>query len=248
VVEGHSACRNDGSREITPGNGRDNWDWIRGQEREYFARFGLDEVLARDDVTYINVTDEVWEGRVVPAEEVRAAVEAKGGSLAFEEFYGAMPAALMEWRGRPLLSLARIKLPDPAGTGAAFSLSLKNMFGLLPEPNRADYHSRLPDAVVDAHVLYGAFFPVLGVCEGVYHVVRVAEEGEYDTVWGDRYDDLPDLGVVVAGACPAEADAFTGALFGLDLSGRDLMAVATERLGGWDRMVVLEASRYGLDV
>lgn len=245
VIEGHAAMRNDGSREITPENGRENWDWIREQEAAYFARFGVDAVLGRDDVTYVNVTDEVWEGRAVPEDEVRAALEAAGAGLAFDELYGAMPAALLAWRGRPLLDLARIKIGDPASDAPGFSLSLKNMFGLIPEPNRGEYHERLPDAIIDMHLLYGAFFKVIGVCEGIFHAVRVSEGGAHDTAWGDRYDDVGGLGVVVAGAKAAEADAFAAALFGVDVSSRGVMTAAEKRLGWWDRMVVLEASRYG---
>ncbi len=246
IIEGHAAMRNDGSREINPDNGRENWDWIREQEAAYFGRLGLDAVLARDDVTYVNVTDEVWEGRAVPAAEVRAALAGAGTPLVFEELYGAMPEKLLAWRGRPLLDLARVKIPDPASDAPGFSLSLKNMFGLIPEPNRGAYHERLPEAITDAHLLYGAFFPVVGVCEGIFHAVRVREDGAHDTAWGDRYDDVEGLGIVVAGAKAAEADAFAAALFGLDVSSRAVMKAAEERLGWWDKMVVLEATRYGL--
>jgi len=184
----------------------------------------------------------------VAEEEVRTSVEGRGGALAFDELYGAMPAALLEWRGRPLLDLARIKIPDAASDDAGFSLSLKNMFGLIPEPNRGIYHTRLPEAVVDAHVLYGAFFDVVGVCEGVFHTIRMGGAGEYDTAWGYRYDDVEGMGIVVAGAKAAEADAFAAALFGVDVSSRDVMTTAEKRLGWWDRMVVLEAMRYGVTV
>ena len=91
VIEGHAAMRNDGSRDVTADNGRENWDWIREQEAAYFARFGLDAVLGRDDVTYVNVTDEVWEGRTVPEGEVRAGLEGSGAPLVFDELYGAFP-------------------------------------------------------------------------------------------------------------------------------------------------------------
>ena len=246
VLEGHAAMRNDLSREVEPGKGRAQWAWLREQERAYFARFGLDAVLARDDVTYVNVTDEVWTGDVVAAAETRSAVAARGGALAFDELAGVLPAKLLPYRGRPLLSLARVKIPSAgAGTDAfAFSLSLKNMFGLIPEPNRGAYHERLPAAVVDVHLLYGAYFPIYGVCEAVFHAVRVSDGGRYDTAWGDRYDDLEGLGLVVAGAKPAEVDGFTAALFGVDVSARALMREAEARLGGWDKMVVLEAARF----
>jgi len=247
VVEGHASMRNDGSREITPENGRENWEWIRDQEAAYFARFGLDAVLARDDVTYVNVTEEAWEGRTVPAAEVQEALEAAGASLLHPELYEALPAKLLAWRGRPLLSLARIKVADPASGSGGFSLSLKNMFGLIPEPSRGAYHERLPEAITDACLLYGTYFRLLGACEAIFHAVRVRERGKHETAWGDRYDDLEGLGLVVAGARPAEADAFAAALFGLDISARGVMQAAEERLGPWDKMVVLEAGRYGLE-
>jgi hypothetical protein len=98
---------------------------------------------------------------------------------------------------------------------------------------------------VDTHLLYGAFFGVIGLCEGIFHAIRTGDAGEYDTDWGFRYDDLEGLGVIVGGDTAAEADAFTAALFGSDVSGRDVMTAAEKRLGWWDRMVVLEASRYG---
>lgn len=248
IIEGHAAMRNDGSREVTPENGRENWGWMREQEAAYFARFGLDAVLGRDDVTYVNVTDEVWEGRAVPEADVRAALEGAGTPLVFDELYGAFPEKLLAWRGRPLISLARIKAADPALATAGFSLSLKNMFGLIPEPNRSAYHERLPEAVTDVCRLYGAHFRVVGACEAIYHAVRVREGGAHETSWGDRYDDVEGLGIIVAGARPAEADAFAAALFGLDVSSRALMKAAEERLGPWDRMVVLEASRYAVEV
>ena len=248
IIEGHAAMRNDGSREVTPENGRESWDWIREQEAAYFARFGLDAVLARDDVTYVNVTDEVWEGRAVPEDEVRAALEGAGTPLVFDELYGALPEKLLAWRGRPLLSLARIKVTDPASGAAGFSLSLKNMFGLIPEPNRMAYHECLPEAITDVCRLYGAHFRVVGACEAIHHAVYVREGGAHEAAWGDRYDDVEGLGIIVAGANQAEADAFTAALFGLDISSRAVIKAAEERLGPWDRMVVLEASRYAVEI
>jgi hypothetical protein len=242
IVEGHACLRNDGSRAVTPANARASWDWMREQEAAYFARTGLDRVLGRDDVRYVNVTDEVWAGKTAPAADVRAALGEK--ALALEELYDILPACLLAYRGRPLISLARIKVPSPAGDDA-FSLSLKNMFGLIPDPDRGAYHPRLPEAVTDVHLLYGAFFPIVGVCEGIFHVVRANDSGgAYEAPWGGRYDDLGALGVMTAGARPAAADAFTAALFGVDIGGRSLMKLAAQRLGPYDKMVALEARLY----
>jgi len=140
------------------------------------------------------------------------------------------------------------KLIDIASKGGNFLLNVgPTAEGLIPEPSRLAYHERLPEAITDVWLLYGAFFRVVGVCEGMFHAVRVREGGAHGTPWGDRYDDVEDLGVVVAGAKAAEADAFAAALFGLDISARAVMTTAEERLGPWDKMVVLEAGRYGLE-
>lgn len=242
IIEGHACLRNDGSREVTPENARESWDWMREQEAKYFAVHGLDRILARDDVRYVNITDEVWAGKTVPAEEIRAALAGK--TLVFDELYDILPACLMAYKGRPLVSLARIKVPAPAGDDA-FSLSLKNMFGLIPDPDRDAYHPRLPEAVTDVHLLYGAYFPIMGICEGISHAVRGNNvDGKYEAPWGECYDDLGALGVMTAGANPAAADAFTAALFGVDVTGRTLMKLAEQRLGPYDKMVALEAKLY----
>jgi len=153
-----------------------------------------------------------------------------------------MPEALLECEGAPLISLARLKLPG-SGELSAPTLSLKNLFGLVPEPNRTGYHDKLPETLIDVRALYGSYFTPIGVVEAIYHGVREAPDGVFEAPWG-RYDDLGATGLAVVGANPADVDAFAAGLFGGDVSTRTVMSEYERRVGPWDRMLPLEAARY----
>jgi uncharacterized protein (DUF362 family) len=243
VIEGHSFMRNDGSREITVGNARDNAEWIREQEKAYLRDNGLTEVIENHGARYVNVTDEVWAGRTVNPSDVRSRVDERFGPLTNEELYAAMPAALLEFEGAPLISLARLKLPC-SGISEAPTLSLKNMFGLVPEPNRSGYHEKLANTLIDVQALYGSYFTLVGAVEAIYCGVREAPDGPFEAPWA-RYEDTGATGLAVVGAIPADVDAFAAGLFGLDVSERTVMAEYERRIGPWDRMLPLEATRYG---
>lgn len=110
VVEGYSGARNDGSREITPKNAREHWAWIRDQDRWFLERTGIGAVLVRHGVEYINVTEEVWQGRLADPDTIAALVEARyPGVVRHREFFAAAPKRLFDLRGTPLISLARLK-------------------------------------------------------------------------------------------------------------------------------------------
>ncbi|UCE26615.1 MAG: DUF362 domain-containing protein [Candidatus Coatesbacteria bacterium] len=242
VIEGHSFLRNDGSREITVGNARDNAEWIREQENAYLVENGLTEVIEKHGARYVNVTDEVWAGRTIDPSDVRTRVEERFGPLTNEELYDKMPEALLEFEGAPLISLARLKLPASVESNAP-TLSLKNLFGLVPEPNRSSYHDKLPETLIDVRALYGSYFTPVGVVEAVYHGVREAPDGVFEVPWG-RYNDIGTVGLAVVGANPADVDAFAAGLFGGDVSTRTVMSEYERRIGPWDRMLPLEAARY----
>ena len=58
-------------------------------------------------------------------------------------------------------------------------------------------------------------------------------------------DYLIGTGLAVVGANPADVDAFAAGLFGGDVSARTVMYEYERRVGPWDRMLPLEAARYG---
>ncbi|MDI7250732.1 MAG: DUF362 domain-containing protein [Bacillota bacterium] len=260
VVEGYSGARNFGGREITPENAYDNWDWIREQDRAFRDRTGISEVLARHEAEYVNVTEEVWQGRVAPAESVREAVrraygprggaragaviprsdrhpaQGSGGepgmeqllepAVAQEELFGVVPRCLFELRGSVLISLAKLK------TG---SWSLKNLFGLIPDPLRSRWHGEggrmLGRSIVDIAAIYRALFPVVGIVEGIYETALYRSGGRYHTDWGD-YDVVEDAGLVLAGWNLVTLDCCAARAVGsLEMGGRSFARIGEQVFG-----------------
>jgi len=240
VIEGYSCNRNDGTKSITSKNDRANWNWIKEQDDLFLEKTGIRKVLDQTDSSYVNVTEEVWLGRIASPENIKKTVEAKYGSVRQEVLYTFVPSLLYEMRGSTLISFARVK-----GVKSSFpSLSLKNMFGLIPDPARDRWHGRkdceLPQSIVDINKVYGALFHVVGVNEGIRSAVHSHQIGKYETPWG-RYDLVENLGVVVFGSNLVDLDAFTCGLIGVEPSTVSYLKLASEVFGKWDEKKVEEA-------
>ena len=211
VVEGHSMMRNDGSKTVTGANARDEWDWIREQETKYLRRLGLSDVMERHGAEFVNITDEVWSGRIVDPGEVKEKVEARYGPVAEEQLYGFMPETLRVHEGAPLVSLGKVK-----GIGGKFpSLSLKNLFGLIPDPLRSWWHgpgdARLGESIIDITRVYASYFPLYGVCEALREATAMNPQGAVKVEWG-RYDIVRDLGFAALGGNLMNLDAVTSTI------------------------------------
>lgn len=228
VVESYTAMRHDGSREITSRNGRENWAWLREQDAWFMETTGIGEVLGWHGAEYVNVTEEVWSGRVAPAAEVAARVEARYGAIDQPELYDYVPRRLFELAGNPLVSLARLK--------GGWSLSLKNLFGLIPDPLRSRWHGKddadLARSIVNINLVYHALFRVFGLVETLTPFALYGEGGEYHTPWGD-YELRPAAGVVFAGASLPAVDAVVARACGVDPAGLEYLQLAEGRLGPW---------------
>jgi hypothetical protein len=249
VIESHSSGRTDGSRWIPAGEAvGENRDWLRGQERAFLQQAGLQAVLDRHRAPYLNVTEEAWAGRTVDPALVRRAVEERGpgrGPISHQELLGFVPSALHERRERALfIDFARLKLTDP-DAGHGFSLGLKNMFGLIPEPDRSPYHHDLPRTILDVNRIYHALFDVVTVCEALENVA-VYRPGGAQTAPGGTYDTIAmHPGLVVAGRNPLAVDAAAGTLFGVDLAGRALCAEAATAFAPPSAAMIAGAQEFG---
>lgn len=206
LLEGHTSSRNTA--------GRVEWDWeteaeanrawIRAQENEYLERTGLAEVIRRRRATYLNVTEEFWDGRC-------GAPSGSAPDPEFPELAEFVPTVLAENAGAPLVSFARFKGPT--------RLSLANLFGLIPAPLRARWHG--PSITYLARVccslakLYGSLFDLYGVVESVNGAVRWDRRGLYRSRWGN-YDVVPAPGVATASRGIAGADVLAARLQGQD--------------------------------
>ncbi|MBN2221923.1 MAG: DUF362 domain-containing protein [Vallitaleaceae bacterium] len=240
IVESYMYGRTDGSIKIDGTNGLENWEWLKEQDQKFLKDSGMGALLKKYDAQYINITEEYWSGRVVPAEEIQQIVESKYKGIHHKELYQMVPTKLYELRNLPLISYAKIKYNVPTVSIFA-TLSMKNLFGMIPIPNREFYHGSdfdmgLSRSIVDIDTIYKALFRVVGICEGIYHVPVTREEGKnkYKMLWTE-YDVIENLGIILGSEDLVTLDAYINKLVGLDPEKRSIMKIGEEVFGEWDR-------------
>jgi hypothetical protein len=150
VVEGYSNDRQDGSTEYRVGGEKVNWrwllrhpelDWVAGdllesmrrQDRWFRDSHGFSEVLKRFGAEYLSVTEEYLAGRIMDPADVKERVESRFKSVEHDRLYSYMPSRLAEHAGCPVISLGHVK----GAKGSYPSLTVKNLFGLIPDPLRS---------------------------------------------------------------------------------------------------------------
>jgi len=164
VVEGYTAWRNklntglEPRDFITPSNAKRKWKWIREQDKWFLNYSGIEAVLKKHGVEYVNVTEEVWSGRAVAIEKVKKIVERKFTPVRNEEMYGFVPEKIYSLRGRTLISVNFSR-----ETREMMSLSTKNLFGLIPDPARygrwhGENDALLPQSILDINKIYRSLF------------------------------------------------------------------------------------------
>jgi hypothetical protein len=238
VVEAYSWKRNDGTRLITEFNYLENKEWIADQDRIELMRSGMSEVLENHGATYINVTECIWRGDVANSEDIRNSVEDhySGEGLYFSEFYSAIPKKLYELSQLPdtiLLNLAKVK--TSSGDDAGFSLSMKNLFGLVPIPRRYQYHgTKLPQAIIDINKVYRSMFKVMCVCEGINTALKWNPSGSYKHDLGN-YDLYKNKGFVAGGWNPTTLDVSVAKFFGMNIEHRTLIRLADKHLACFNK-------------
>ena len=221
LLEGHTSSRNTTARVDWDWEteAREHRAWIREQENEYLERTGLNEVIRRRKATYLNITEEFWDGRCGAPDGVSPDAE-------FPELTAFVPNVLSEYAGAPLISFARFKGPT--------RLSLANLFGLIPEPLRARWHG--PNITYLARVccalanLYGSLFDLYGVVESINGAVRWDRRGLYRSRWGN-YDVVPAPGLATASRGVTAADILAVRLQGQDPRRSAYYQVVESQLG-----------------
>jgi len=200
---------------------------VREGDRAFLKRTGLEEIVNRPDVGYLNVTESYWSGDVVSPADVQARVQTRFGDLHYENLTGVVPDALYRGARRgTLVNLARMKVPDQ--DSGDWSLALKNMFGLIPDPYRIRYHREgLAEAIIDINRVYRALFQVVDIVEGLESVVVYSEEGAYRAPWG-HYDLMDAPRLLAFGENPVDLEKEIAAHFGRDLTGRRLLQLGAE--------------------
>ncbi|MCL5784884.1 MAG: DUF362 domain-containing protein [Patescibacteria group bacterium] len=184
--------------------GKKFWDFYKKQDKYYLKSTGIDKVLEKFNAEYINITDECWKGEVVDPKIIEEIVRAKHKDIYWKNLYSYIPKKLFNIKDEAtLISLAKIKLEE-GNKNIIISLSLKNIFGLIPSPSRKDpyhqdNHSLIPRTIIDINKIYQVLFPnSLWINEGIFSLVKnYCEDGQF-------YEQNKNL--IFASRDPKEAD------------------------------------------
>jgi hypothetical protein len=245
VVEAYTFARNDGTRKITPINAKDNWDWIREQDKRFISEYGFKTLFKEYDVEYVNVTEVVWSDRIANAEDVMKLVEKKYLPVRRKTLYGYIPQRIYELRGRKLISFAKLKQTSLKKN--RISATLKNIFGLIVDPNRERWHGEkdreLAQSIVDINKVYSTIFETVGMCEMIHTTVQFTKDGMYPLPWSDsdRYNLIENLGRAVCGSSLVAVDAYVSELFGIDPKTIRHLILAAKVFGNWPQEIISAA-------
>lgn len=235
VIEAHDAARtNDPARfeGLDLAAAREHWDYLKEQDQIFLKETGIAGVLEKHGADYLNVTDEVWAGCVADADQVQAEVERRYGPVRHAELYGMVPRRLWEARGATLINFAKMKA-GLIDNGLFFSLSMKNLFGLIPVPSRMEYHGAddqgLARSIVDMNQIYCTLFRVISVCEAI-HNTRLTGAARF----GEDAALVADLGLAAASDRAVDLDAWLVAALGDNPADRHFLQLGAEVFGPWD--------------
>ncbi|MFP4200659.1 MAG: DUF362 domain-containing protein [Clostridia bacterium] len=225
IAEGHSVGRLLIPLKDLPEDESAAREVVREGDRAFLNSTNMERILDMTGVGYFNVTEAVWAGEIAPPGVVERAVKQRFGALEFPELLSVVPRALYRAHANvTLINLARMKVPKY--DDGDWSLALKNMFGLIPDPYRIEYHRRgLAEAIFDINRVYRSLFRVVDIVEGLESVVVYSDDGELKAPWG-RYDLREDTGLLAWGEEPAALEREIAAHFGRDLSKRRLTQLA----------------------
>jgi hypothetical protein len=215
---------------------------LRKGDRWFLEYSGIDKVLEKHHVEYLNFTEEIWAGRTADPNLIQQAVEEQYPPVHLVEMYGQVPARLYALRGGTLLSLAKYRLVfDPI----TVTFSIKNLFGLIPGPSRGKFHGKdhsyLDQSIVDINKIYRSLFSVKGVIEAVFTAGDIR-----DIAAGQKV--AHDCGLALGCENTINLDAFTTAIGGRDPQSVGYLKLAAQHFGSWDPQVCAEAKQSGIQI
>ncbi len=230
VVESYGWARTEESLRTGKLGSKKRGD-LRGSDEWFLKYSGMDRILEKHGVEYINITEEVWAGRTVDPDIIREQVESKYTPVTRDELYGVVPEKLYELRHGELLSLSKVKLWQDI---IEVSFTIKNLFGMIPDPSRMKYHGKghrdLHINIVDIYKIYKTLFTVKGVVEAM----KTASLHEAKTGKTCIY---PDPEFVAVSKNPLELDAACALMMGKNPMENVYLKRAAETLGDWSQNI-----------
>ncbi len=235
VIESYMYGRTTDHKRITPDNGKEHWEWFREQEADFLQQTGIAAVLRKHEAESINITEEYWSGRTVDPETIRELVETQFPPVKALELYGMIPSKLYALRHLPMISFAKIKYQVP-NVGRYSTFSLKNLFGLIPVPNRHYYHDiGLPQSIMDIAKIYKSLFGIVGIVDASRHIAVYREPGKnkYKMIFTE-YDLIENTGLLLAGKDLVTLEAYINRMIGQEPELHEVLSLAKETFGNWD--------------
>ncbi|UCH57970.1 MAG: DUF362 domain-containing protein [Candidatus Bathyarchaeota archaeon] len=217
-----------------------HYDQIKKEDEAFLDIYGFTDLFEEFDVEYINVTDEVWSGRIADPNEVKRSVETRFKPVQIDKLYSMMPKKLYDLRGSTFISFAKLKYYP--------TFTIKNLFGMIPDPLRPWWHGhrqrRRAASIVDINKVYHSLFNVYGICEALNTLAVLHPEGEIQSKFlkRPRYNIVEGLGFVAFGRDLVALDAILFNLAGFDFKRFwGYINLAEEEFGTFDREALKES-------
>ena len=144
-------------------SGKAHWDFYQRQDEYFLHETGIGRVLHDYQARYLNITNEYWNQHCCHPTAIAEELQRRSFDITFEEFCSYIPTQIYDIRDRAtFVSLTKIKLETEI-LPIRISLSLKNVFGLIPHPARMNpyhgvNHQSTPMAIADINKVYAALF------------------------------------------------------------------------------------------
>ncbi|MHA2007860.1 MAG: hypothetical protein ACXABO_04830 [Promethearchaeota archaeon] len=171
------------------------WDQLKKLEKNLLDKYGFTDLFKEFDVSYLNVTNEIWSGRIADPIKVKKAVESRFSPLQLDKLYSMIPKKLYDLRGSTFISFAKLKLYA--------TFTIQNIFGMIPDPLRSWWHghddSRIVTSIIDINKIYHSLFNVYGVCEALNATSFRHPEGKIEDWFLGKYGIRKNMGVISFG-------------------------------------------------
>jgi len=204
---------------------------LRENDKWFLEYSGIQDVLKKHDAEYLNISEEYWAKRVCDSESIHKAVNKKFSPVVTETLAASVPTSLYDLRGGTLINLTK---PKRSLSANFVSLSLKNLFGMIPTPYRRKYHGKdeelLTQSIVDINKIYNALFDVVGIIEGVFSTSETIDNPMKPTIHSNT-------GYIWTSEHPLELDAMVATQLGLDPHAVEYLQEATSVFGPWSSQV-----------
>jgi len=158
--------------------GKNHWELYKKQDEQFLSSTGIEAVLKKHNASYLNITNEVWQEECVDPQIIKRLVEKDCHHIKWEQLFSYIPKKLFEIReNSTLISLSKIKIEESIPE-ILVSMSMKNLFGLIPHPSRwvpfhENGHADVANVIKDLYKIYSSIFDdSVWIAEGILTMVK----------------------------------------------------------------------------